>query len=675
MSAATKADVMDLAVEFVGGSEKYEYIATIAGARDQSYGKSRILAFLQKAQTSEQPQRIYVQLDAKYKNANEQQQQENNNNDRPYADLKLKLTYALDDDKEMATLRANAQLKQSSQLNEEIRKDVNQQVEQRKHAIDHIDIELDASDMPKEWKQSLSSKAAEVYNYIRYATYEYLNQNDNHQGEHNKLALEVRLIDDLSSANITMKSANMKSEWKGVPMPKMWKNLVAVPSSQSQYNWLKEAARNAIQYQDTCQINSNQINTFGNVTIQNPRYANTWHIAVQHMHRAQSGESNQQYQHDDSKPNHYLAIAVRNSNNNNNNQQNNEDWEWTRDNQNKKQNIDVTIVLRQNVNDEVVLNLQPGNQESNSNIPRLLVNGKEEKVSELKVYNIYSNGNPRKWVARVYIVKRNTLDQTNADIKVETAIESYQIVYNGKHLQIQRDSALRGSQGICGSQTGQWYNELKSPQNKVVNNKKDFIASWALIENEQVQLMSMQAQQKVRSAEYPSEETVYSNPIPNAKRAQKPWDQRQQQQNGYDYEQGRRSQNREQSNQPDQNGSQSGTKHQTQYIEDRANEQICFSKRPLPACAPGTKANGKYGQKVDVYCRAINDPAAKQYKSQIQRGRSLDMSAHPTTKQLTFNVPKRCQRAGNWDDQDPARIFDDEHLTKLPPFPLSKGPL
>lgn len=646
MSAATKIDVVDIAVEFVG-QKKYEYIATVAGATDESQGKSRTLAFLQKVETNEQSKNLYLQLDAKYKNANEQN---NNINERPHADLKLKLSYALDNTLEMATLRANAQLKQSSQLNEEIRMNVNQQNKQRKYAVDQIDIVLDTSDVPKDFlEQNFSLKVVDMYNYIRYATYEYLSQNDEHKGEQNKLALEVRLLNDMSWVNITMKSANMKAEWKGVPMPKMLKNVITVPSSQSNYILLKEVARNAIQYQDTCQIKSNQVNTFGNVSIQNVHYDNTWHVVVQHMHRDQSVKSNQQWQQDANKPNDYLAIAVRN------NKQNNEDQEWDRENK----NIEVAIVLRQNVNDEVVLNLRPGNQQSD-NIPRLSVNGKQQKISESKVHNIYSNGNPREWLARVYIVKHNTLDQANVDIKVETAIENYQVAYNGKQLQIQRDSVLRGNQGICGSHTGQWYNELKSPQNKLVSNKKDFVASWALVENKLVQMVSMQAQQKVRYTEYPSEETVYSNPIPNAKRAQKPWSQQQQQQqqNGNDEyvnEQGRNLQNRQQNNQNrpqlNQNGSQSGTKHQTQYIEDRENGRLCFSKRPLPVCAQGSKANGKYVQNVEVHCRDINDPAAKQYRSQIQKGRNLDMSAHPTNSQVKFYVPKRCERIENWNGQ------------------------
>lgn len=464
-----------------------------------------------------------------------------------------------------------------------------------------------------------------------------------------------------------MKAANVKAEWKGVPMPQMWRKLIAVPSSQSNYNLLKEVTRNAIQYQDTCQIKSNQINTFGNVSIQNVQYGNTWHVAVQHMHRRQSDKSNQdelnqnkwnqQYPEDANKQNDYLAIAIRNNNNNN---QENENQEWTRNNQNKNKHIEVAIVLRKDANSgETVLNLRPGNQQSND-VPRLSVNGKQQQqMSESKVQNIYSNGNPRELLARVYTVKRNTLDESKVDIKVETTIGNYEVTYNGKQVQIQRNSILRGNQGICGSQTGQWYSELKSPQNKLLNNEKDFVASWALIENGQVQMVSMQAQQKARNTEYPSEETVYSNPIPNSKRAQKPQNQQQQQQqqeqqeqqnwnNSNDNEQNRNSQNRQQNNQRQQQpsnqyGSRSGTKHQTQYVEDKQKGQICFSKRPLPVCAPGTKANGKYTQTVEVYCRDINDPAAKQYKSQIQRGRNLDMSAHSSNNQMKFDVPKRCE--------------------------------
>lgn len=636
MSAPTKTDVVDIAIEFVG-SKKYEYIGTIAGAASQSEGKSRILAFLQKAQTSEQTKGLYLQVDAKYMIANEHQQ--NNNENRPNADLKFKLTYALDNTMELATLRGNVQLKQSPQLREEVRRNVNQQAGNRIHTVDHIDVELDVSDVPEGvLEKQLSLNVADVYKYIRYATFQYLNEDNEYKGQQNKMAIEVRLLNDLSSASITMKAANLKSQWNEVPLPKMWRNLIAVPSTQSSYNLIEEVTRNAIQYQDTCQIRSNQINTFVNATIENVDYDNTWHVAVQHVqpNRDESDKWIQQNQEVTEKPNGYVAIAVRNTENNNNNEDN-ENQEWPRKNQNNhNKNIEVAIILRQNANNEVVLNLRPANQQSN-NAPLLSVNGKQQQLSASKVQNIYSNENQREWLARVYIVKQNTLDQSNVDIKVETAIGNYQVTYNGKQVQIHRDSFFRGNQGICGAHTGQWYNELKSPQNQLLHNKMEFVASWALIEDGQTHSALKRAQQKVRNIAHSSEEIIYSYPVPNSKRAQNPWNQQQN-------ENQNQNENQQEQQSWNQNGSQSGTKHQTQYVEDQQKGRICFSKRPLPVCATGTKANGKYTQTVQVYCRDINDPAAKQYKSQIQRGRKLDMSAHPSNDQLKFTVPKRCEQ-------------------------------
>lgn len=645
MSALTKTDVVDIAIEFVG-SKKYEYIGTIAGATSQTEGKSRILAFLQKAQTSEQTKALYLQVDAKFKTANEHQQ--SNNNERPTADLKFKLTYALENNMEVATLRGNVQLKQSPQWREQIRTNANQQAVKRIHAVDHIDVELDVSDVPEGiLKNELALKVADVYNYIRFATFQYLSEDNQYNGQQNKMAFEVRLLNDLSLASITMKAANLKSEWREIPVPKMWRNLIVVPSSQSSYNLFEEVTRNAIQYQDTCQIKSNQIITFVNATIENVDYDNTWHVAVQQMHRDQSQNkwTNQQNQVDVEKLNGFVAIAVRNIENINNNEDNG-NQQWPRKNQNQNKNIEVAIVLRQNANGQVVIKLQPANQQSND-LPRLSVNGKQQQISESMVKNIYSNENPREWLARVYIVKRNTLDQSNVDIKVETSIGNYEVTYNGKQVQIYRDSFFRGNQGICGSHTGQWYNEMQTPQNQLVHNKMEFVASWALIEDEQAHSALKRAQQKAHNAVNRPEEIIYGNPIPNTKRAQQPWNQQQnenQNQNGLiGDEQERNSQNLQQNNQR-QNGSQSGTKHQTQYVEELQKGRICFSKRPLPVCAQGTKANGKYTQTVEVYCRDINDPAAKQYKSQIHRGRNLDISAHPSNDQLKFIVPKRCEQ-------------------------------
>lgn len=124
------------------------------------------------------------------------------------------------------------------------------------------------------------------------------------------------------------------------------------------------------------------------------------------------------------------------------------------------------MILRQNtINSDVVLNLRPGNEQSD-HMPRLFVIGKHQQMSESKAKNIYSKENPQERLARVYIVKRNTLDQSNVDIKVETTIGSCNITYNGKEVQIQRDSLFRGNYGICGAHSGQRYNELRTPQNR-----------------------------------------------------------------------------------------------------------------------------------------------------------------------------------------------------------------
>lgn len=634
MRAPTKTDVLDIAIEFVG-SKKYEYVATIAGASSQAEGKTRVLAFLQKAQTSQTSNAIYLQVDAKYKTVAEHQQ--NENDDRPHADLKFILSCALENNLELATLRGNIELKQSRQMKEEARAKYGKQTEQRNHAIDHIDVELDLTDVHMDvLEKKLSLKAADVYNYIRYATYQHLNEDNEHKGQQNKMAFEVRLLDDMSSANITMKAANLKSEWKGVPVPKTWRNIIAVPSSQSSYSLMEEATRKAIQYQDTCQIKSNQLTTFGNATIKNVDYDNTWHVAVQHQRRNQPVEWNQRNQAQAKKSNEFVSIAVRNIETDNDNQ------EWPRQNQNGNKHIEVAIVVRRNANDEVLINLRPGNQQS-KNAPRLLVNGQQHQMSESKVQNIYSNKNQREWLARVYMVKRNTLDQSDVDIKVETAFGDYQITYNGKEAQIYRDSFFRGNHGICGSYTGQRYNELKSPQNQLMHNTAEFVASWALITDEQAHKAMHRFQQKTRNTENPSEEIMYSNPIPSPKRAQKPMHQEPNQYDGEDKQRNAQNQQKQQPRNQDMS-SQSTTKHQTQYVEDQQSGRICFSKRPLPVCAPGTNANGKYIQKVEVTCRSINDPAAQQYKSQIRRGRNLDMSAHKTDDELKFNVPKRCEQ-------------------------------
>lgn len=622
MTASSDADVLDMAVEF-DGSKKHTYIGTVAGAMSKSEGKARILAFFQKSKTHEQSTEVYVQVDAKYKTA-EELKQSNTNANKPHAEIKFKLGYSLEKTFELASINGDIKMKQSPELKTRLSSEQGSGMSQ--NAIDHIDIELDMKKAPKEMlEREFSIKVANVYGHLRYATIMFLSENFEYKGEKDKLSFEMRLSSDMSFINATLKTPAMKSEWKGVPVPKMVKYFAVVPMNG---NMLEELKREIVQYRDTCMFSGNNVNTFENRTMNNVKFYNTWHLAVHKMRESNEDENNYSAKNRA----HYVSVMVR---------------DVERSAQNENMAKEVLIVLHQNTKNDITLRLSPSKQGSN-NVPRLFIDENEMDVTETMTKDVHSTENNKQLLARAFVSERDEMNMKKYDLTVETEMGKVVVIYNGEDVQIRSNSLFRNNYGVCGSFTGQQTNEMRTPDNKIMQNEEEFVASWALIEHSNTNSHLKQMQQRVRNTEYPKEKIEYGNPVANTKNAQTLNDNNQWQ-NGDDKE----STNGEQFNEhkEQKQGEQASnahvrfsTKHQTQYVEDMKHSRICFSKRPLPVCAPGTRANGKLTHKVEVYCRDINDPAAQQYKSQILSGRNLDLSNYSSNARIKFTVPKRCEQ-------------------------------
>ncbi|XP_031636119.1 vitellogenin-A1-like [Contarinia nasturtii] len=669
MGATNGASVLDISVEFTG-SKKREYVATVSTASSKTEGKSRLLVFAQKSESeSESTEKsISLQVDAKYQNA-DQPSQSNQANNKPYADIKITMTVSKD--KESATVRGKVEMKQSTELKEQRQEDSQKSPKKllSPNAVDHMDIELDVNDAAaKMLEKSFGLDAKNYYNYLRYSTSMYLNENKEYaDGQKDKVRLEVRLSSDMKSADLTLKTENMKTEWKGVPVP-MARTVAVVPSNG---NLLEEMKREYIQYRDTCVISGDETNTFENRTVKTGALAkNTWYLAV---HQMRENENDNENENDDKKHSHYASILVREAKGSNrqqesnwNNRQNREDsneQESIRDQNSMKRanqkNKEVLIVLHQKNKNDITLRLAPrDNDESSSSTsnkaPRLFVDGNEKDMNSKSSSSVRSTENPKEVLARVYVTKEQQSVSENParGLRVETKLGDLEVKYDGKSVEIRSKSMYRGNRGMCGAFTGQKTNDLKSPQNKIINNDKEFAASWAIVENDSNADNSVkQLQQRIKQKQYPSEETLYSDPIPNMKKTQRqhPLQSNKQStsndnQDSSNSEQGRRNLNSKSNSNSNSNSIKLGTKHQTQFVEDTENDRICFSKRPLPVCPTGSRADGKTQQKVEVICRPSNDPAAKHYKSQIKQGRNVNMSMHASNDSLTFSVPKRCEQ-------------------------------
>lgn len=625
---------MDIAVEFKGNKD-IAYIATIAGASSKSNGKSRILSFAQKLDVDSTKKSVIVQIDAKHHTVDR--------HDKPHAEYKIKAAFTLENEIELVTLEGKVEMKQSEKLQEYLKQQSRRQTaeEINENAIDEIDAEWELKAYEAVFKQLAASK---WYNYLRYLSSQYLSEQIETNDDKSMFKVAARLTPEMESVSIELRAPGQTMRWNGVPLPKMTKYIAAVPTS---WNWKEEVKRIAMQKRDSCDIYDNEINTFESRTVKHAKLDNTWHLAVHKMHE-HAEHKHQEHEH---KHEHYVSVLVRDAKKS--------------DNENH-QNKEALIVLHLNDEKDITLRLSPSAQQGQKDaIPRFHVDEIEQELRPKTTFEVLSKKDSKMTLARVFLVK--AIEKHSSEpkyvVRVETEISQLLVKYDEERLTIRSKSMSRNNRGICGAYTGQKTNDLKSPDNKIMRNDQEYVDSWAIVDESnaqsvdvtqrmrfgllkaqnRIQLAQQRIQQRIQQAAYPHEEVLYSNPIPNKYRSQRRYNNDHTKTDEDDEEM--MEERKPYSSNNSGRSMKLGTKHQTQYVEDQNRQRICFTKRPLPSCQRGTKANGKIVQDVEVVCRGIEDTAAQQYKLQIQRGRNLDLSSYKSNANLKFNVPKRCEQA------------------------------
>lgn len=585
-------------------------------ATSQSNGQSK------PSQTSSKV--FYFQADAKYYTPEDLRQPIQ---EKAFANVDWKLSYGFDNVLEVATIRGNVQMKQSSDLRKYLQQQLTKKTQNKfivPNAVDNIDITLDVKDSPtvSVWEQYLGVRITDIYNYLRYTTFMNLRENTEYNGNENKIFFELRLSNDLKSADMVLKTHHSKAEWNGVAVPKMLRSFVVVPIS---WNFVEEWKREAIQNRDTCFVSGNEIITFENRTVKFNGLGDAWHLAVHKMRDQQQRQSTEvrvsgplEKDYENKEATHQASILIKDA----------------KTHQSQDKTKEVLIVLHQKTQEDITLRLAP-QKSTTENVPRLIVDEQYEKpLNYEQVTEIYSTEKPQTVLARVYVVKdlHGSEEEYKNSLRVETTLGNLEVIYDGENVQIRSTGFNRNSRGVCGAFTGQVYNALKSPVNTIVNNHNDFVSSWAVIDqqsNRNLQSKVQKIEQTVSA--YPKEEVFYSSPIPDMRKGQKA----NQQSNDYNDD--------TESNVNKQ--LKFGTKHQTQFVENFDKQEICFSKRPLPACPKGYKVNGSFVKQVPVVCRNINDKSAQYYKKLLQQGKPIDMGNYNAEKTIKFSLPKRCERS------------------------------
>lgn len=588
------AKVMDFAVEFKGDENK-EYVATISTAHSAADEKSRLLFFLH-THSSNTPSSLYMQVDTKYRSAPEL-------NDKDYetrdvsAESDIKLAYGnLNAKDEISKVFAKVSYKQ------------NQSYKQYVHTLSR-DAYYENANTMNEIKAVLTTEKLSpvarkyierLYNYVRFVTYA------NHREEHfetmetrdNEITMEANFAPNMKSATFNVATPNMRSNWEDINLPSWISRTLT-----TQWNWRSVSDRlthEAIKSADTCSINEYDTKTFDDQSIKH-KFGRTWYLAVHKSwpinHEPRTRDTD--YKRSDDEKN-VLMVLVRD----------------VYEHENEKSNGKEVLIISRDHDDNTKLILKPNakttTSTSASNPPRLYVNDKETELKPDQETVIYSRELNKPW-GRAYINRYG-------ELKLQVRNETLEITYNGERVQVKNRLYFRNNQGICGAYTGEPKINMKSPNNFILRKDNDFIASWALVDEESSQQLKQLKQRINQDEDHSSEKVYYGNAISNQQSLNE-----------------KKTKNSDRSNE----GKSCQVKHQTQYVEK--DNQICFSKRPIPVCSPDCRANGKSIQVVEVSCRDMDDPAAQEYKNQIQRGRSLDMSTQRTTRKLNFSVAKRCE--------------------------------
>ncbi|KMQ94517.1 vitellogenin precursor [Lasius niger] len=280
---------------------------------------------------------------------------------------------------------------------------------------------------------------------------------------------------------------------------------------------------------------------------------------------------------------------------------------------------------------------------------------KKQNKQDITVYQDKQNG-------QIYMQIYELKDRS---IKLHSGKYGIFAVYDGQHILLHAYDKYRNAiHGLCGNYDDDPVNDIRSPNNCVVQKSEKLSAMYTLIEDGQ---QGFTAKNKyndtcVKNPHY------QSNVISDVEAGRPPtasnW--------GYhgNTSYGRRprvkgnkkspknSSNKnknipevEHTNEydPDQNPNQKPNKKNRTPLQyrtrvDEKHNEICFSIRPLPQCDQNSEPVETKVKTYAFYCTEKNQVSA-QLLERIQQGANPDLSQKPVSKTETYTVPVACQAA------------------------------
>lgn len=345
-----------------------------------------------------------------------------------------------------------------------------------------------------------------------------------------------------------------------------------------------------------------------------------------------------------------------------------------------KQHQQVSVLTRSDDNQQQQVRIVLGQPQAwNHNIdivpngaglPQVYLNEEPLQVHEKHTIPIYSDDADAQPLVRVHALPGNEVEVDIRDGKVV-------IVSDGYRAKISTQQTLHGNTvGMCGTNNKDGDDDFTTPQQCVMRKPELFASSWAVSGQNcsgPAKAFATASQQK-QQQNCVRVQHLYGNVISDAEAGRKRYrnynhnvQSSSSSSSESDSSSSSSSSSSDSSNESNSksNGSSSSSssssssesaeynpanqkntlkqcavKHQAQYIVK--GDQICFTKRPLPACSARCKAADKIEKNVDVHCRDASDPVAQQFQKQIQKGGNPDMRTKSVSKTMKFSLPKRC---------------------------------
>uniref|UniRef100_A0A1B0CWY3 Putative vitellogenin-a1 n=1 Tax=Lutzomyia longipalpis TaxID=7200 RepID=A0A1B0CWY3_LUTLO len=454
-----------------------------------------------------------------------------------------------------------------------------------------------------------------------------------HEGKPGRIQFDYRLSPSGYYGNFSLATPTMKVELTNEHLNPWLRAALAVHPDYDLFDRLAITAFHD-QYNPTCSINKNKINTFDS-SVLNYNFGKCWHVAYITYEDEEEYGSNSQ-QSEETVDDEDIAILVR--------QPNGDD------------DKDVMVVLGQEDQHDYVIYMPAKDVQAR----HVYVDGERKPVSEKEAIEIFSEDEADQPLARIYCgpVGEVTVEIRDGGVVVTT---------NGMTVTIESPEYRDDVLGVCGTNDAERENDRQTPANCFHRRNAHFVAAYAL-DDATCEGQAKPMKKEAAQAKCFEQELLFTDAVTDVEAGRQHYGHGIKDDSGSSSSSSSSSSESSDSDDSDDDDSDSSsdsssadeeqlvvaeknrqhqfeqrkceTKHQTQFVE--RNGEICFSIRQLPACDSPCRPVQKIEKRVPVYCRPASEQQAQLYRQQIRKGNNPDLRDKAPTRYVNFAIPQAC---------------------------------